>query len=156
MSQEDNRKIVAQNRRARFDYFITETLEAGIVLSGTEVKSLRAGKASINEAYAGPADGELLLVNAYIPEYIQAGPFFQHETKRPRTLLVKRRQLQKLAMAVERQGMTIIPLCIYFNEKGRAKIELGLAKGKKKEDKREAEKERDWQRDKARLMRAKG
>lgn len=149
-------RIAAQNRRARFDYFIEDTVEAGIILAGTEVKSLRSGKASINEAYAGEQGGELFLVNAYIPEYQLAGRFFQHETKRPRKLLVHRREMAKLLAAIQREGMTLIPLSIYFNDRGIAKVELGLAKGKKKGDKREAEKERDWQRDKARLMRDKG
>ncbi len=149
-------RIAAQNRRARFDYFIESTVEAGIILAGTEVKSLRSGKASINESYAGEQGGELFLFNAYIPEYQLAGRFFQHETKRPRKLLVHRRELAKLLASIQREGMTLIPLSVYFNDRGIAKVELGLAKGKKKGDKREAEKERDWQRDKARLMREKG
>jgi SsrA-binding protein len=149
-------KVAAQNRRARFDYLIQSTLEAGIMLAGTEVKSLRGGKASINECYAGEMDGELYLFNAYIPEYQLAGRFFQHEVRRPRKLLVRTRERNKLFASIQREGMTLIPLSIYFNERGRAKVELGLAKGKKKGDKREAEKERDWQRDKARLMRDKG
>jgi SsrA-binding protein len=149
-------RIAAQNRRARHDYFIDETMEAGIMLAGTEVKSLRSGRASINEAYAGEQHGELFLFNAYIPEYQQAGSFFQHETKRPRKLLVRRRELDKLLGSIRREGVTIVPLSLYFNERGMAKLELGLARGKRKVDKREAEKERDWQRDKARLMRAKG
>jgi len=149
-------KIAAQNRRARFDYFITDTLEAGIVLAGTEVKSLRGGRASINESYAGERNGELYLFNAYIPEYTQAGPFFQHEVRRPRKLLVRGREMAKLLSAIQREGVTIVPISVYFNDRGLAKVELGVAKGKKKGDKREAEKERDWQRDKARLMRARG
>lgn len=151
-----NERLAAQNRRARFDYFIEDTLEAGIMLAGTEVKSLRGGKASINEAYAGPQGNELFLFNAYIPEYGQAGTYFQHETKRPRKLLVHRRELNKVLAAITREGMTLIPMSIYFNDRGMAKVELGIAKGKKKGDKRETEKERDWQRDKARLMRDKG
>jgi SsrA-binding protein len=153
---ETDRKVVAQNRRARFDYFIEDTVEAGIMLVGTEVKSLRSGKASILESYAGDQNGELFLVNAYIPEYGQAGQFFQHEPKRPRKLLVRKRELVRMLSAIQREGMTLIPMSIYFNDRGKAKVELGIAKGKKKGDKREAEKERDWQRDKARLMRARG
>lgn len=153
---ETDRKVVAQNRRARFDYFIEDTVEAGIMLVGTEVKSLRSGKASIMESYAGEQNGELFLVNAYIPEYGQAGQYFQHETKRPRKLLVRKRELVRMLSAIQREGMTLIPMSIYFNDRGKAKVELGIAKGKKKGDKREAEKERDWQRDKARLMRARG
>ena len=149
-------RTVAQNRRARFDYFIDETLEAGIVLAGTEVKSLRSGRASINEAYAGEQAGELFLLNAFIPEYLQAGRWLQHETKRPRTLLVKKRELAKLLSAIRRDGVTIVPLAVYFNVRGIAKVRLGLARGKRKSDKRETEKERDWQRDKARLMRDRG
>jgi SsrA-binding protein len=150
------RRQAAQNRRARFDYFITETIEAGIMLAGTEVKSLRGGRASINEAYAGEQAGELFLLNAYIPEYGHAGRFFQHEPKRPRKLLVHKKQRNKMLAAVQRDGMTLVPLSIYFNERGMAKVELGVAKGKRKGDKRETEKARDWQRDKARLMRDKG
>jgi len=149
-------KLAAQNRRARFDYFIEDTLEAGIMLAGTEVKSLRGGKASIMESYAGEQGGELFLFNAYIPEYGQAGTWFQHETKRPRKLLVHKRQRDKLLAAIQREGMTLVPMSIYFTDRGIAKVELGVAKGKKKGDKREAEKERDWARDKARLMREKG
>lgn len=155
-NQTPERKVVAQNRRARFDYFIEDTVEAGIMLLGTEVKSLRSGKASIMESYAGEQSGELFLVNAYIPEYGQAGQFFQHETKRPRKLLVRKRELVRMLNAIQREGMTLIPMSVYFNDRGKAKVELGIAKGKKKGDKREAEKERDWQRDKARLMRARG
>jgi len=146
----------AQNRRARFDYFIEDTLEAGIMLAGTEVKALRAGRASINESYAGEQRGELFLVNAFIPEYLQAGRHLQHEPRRPRKLLVHRRELVKLLSAIRRDGATIVPLSIYFNDRGLAKVKLGLAKGKNKGDKRQSTKERDWQRDKARLMRNKG
>lgn len=154
--KDDETRTVAQNRRARFDYFIEDTLEAGIVLVGTEVKSLRSGRASIQESYAGEQSGELFLVNAFIPEYQQAGRWLQHETKRPRKLLVKRRELAKLLMAIRREGVTIVPLSVYFNARGIAKVKLGLAKGKRMSDKRETQKERDWQRDKARLMRNKG
>jgi len=154
--KDDEARTVAQNRRARFDYFIDETLEAGIVLAGTEVKSLRSGRASINESYAGETAGELFLVNAFIPEYQQAGRWLQHETKRPRKLLVKRKELGKLLGAIRREGVTIVPLAIYFTPRGIAKVRLGLARGKRMADKRETQKERDWQRDKARLMRDRG
>ncbi|MFM9860374.1 SsrA-binding protein SmpB [Pseudoxanthobacter sp. M-2] len=148
-------KVVADNRKARFNYEILDTLEAGIMLTGTEVKSLRAGKSTIADAYAAEHRGELFLYNAYIPEYLQANQF-NHETRRPRKLLVHRRQVNKLAGAVQREGMTVVPLKLYFNEKGRAKVELGLAKGKKLHDKREADKERTWNRDKARILRDRG
>jgi SsrA-binding protein len=148
-------RFVAQNRRARFDYHILDTLEAGIVLTGSEVKSLREGHASINEAYATEDKGELWLVNAHIPEW-KAAARFSHEPRRPRKLLVHRKELNRLAGAIKREGVTLVPLSIYFNEKGLAKCEIGLAKGKKKADKRETEKARDWQRDKARLMRERG
>jgi SsrA-binding protein len=154
--KDDEARTVAQNRRARFDYFIDDTIEAGIVLVGTEVKSLRSGRASINESYAGEQAGELFLVNAFIPEYQQAGRWLQHETKRPRKLLVKQRELNKLLGAIRREGVTIVPLSVYFNPRGIAKVKLGLARGKRMADKRETQKERDWQRDKARLMRTKG
>ena len=152
----DGRRVVARNRRARFDYFIEDTFEAGIMLAGTEVKSLRGGKASINEAYARPKGGEIFLLNAYIPEYGQAGPFLQHETHRARKLLMHKRQIQRAIQAVDRDGMTLVPLSIYFNERGRAKLELALAKGKKAHDKRQTIKERDWQRDQSRLLRNRG
>ncbi len=154
--KDENGLLAAQNRRARFDYFIEDTLEAGIVLAGTEVKSLRAGRASINESYAGEQAGELFLINAFIPEYGQAGRWLQHETKRPRKLLVKRRELARLLSSIRRDGVTIVPLSVYFNNRGIAKVKLGLARGKRMADKRETQKERDWQRDKARLMRNKG
>ncbi|HYG85195.1 MAG TPA: SsrA-binding protein SmpB [Azospirillum sp.] len=155
-AREEARRFAAQNRRARFDYFIDDTLEAGLMLTGTEVKSLRSGKASINESYAGISKGELFLFNAHIPEYLQAGRWLQHEIRRPRKLLLHRRELAKLMMALKTKGATIIPMSIYFNDRGIAKVELGIATGKKKVDKRETEKERSWQRDKARLMRDKG
>lgn len=151
MARRDTDKYAAQNRRARHDYLIQDTLEAGMVLAGTEVKMLRQGQASINEAYATERDGELYLINAHIPEYKPAR--MNHEPGRPRKLLVHRKELNKLLGAIRREGMTLVPLGIYFNPRGLAKCELGLAKGKKKADKREAEKTRDWQRDKARLMR---
>ncbi|MEP9370211.1 SsrA-binding protein SmpB [Xanthobacter sp. VNH20] len=149
------RKVVADNRRARFDYEIGEVFEAGIMLTGTEVKSLRSGKATIGESYAAAKNGELWLYNAYIPEYLEANRF-NHETRRPRKLLMHKRQIGKLAQAVEREGMTIVALKIYFNEQGRAKVEVAIGKGRKTHDKREAVKERDWGRDKARLMRDRG
>ena len=152
---EPKNRVVADNRKARFNYEITDTVEAGIALTGTEVKSLRGGKATIGEAYAGPSGTDLMLFNAYIPEYLEANRF-NHDTKRPRRLLLHRRQINKLIGATQRQGYTVVPLKIYFNDKGRAKVELGLGKGKQAHDKREAVKERDWQRDRARLMRDRG
>jgi SsrA-binding protein len=153
--KDDGTKTIADNRKARYAYSIDDTLEAGIMLVGSEVKSLRGGKSTIAESYAMAKDGELFLVNSYIPEYTEASRF-NHEPKRTRKLLVHKREAAKLAAATQREGMTLIPLRLYFNEKGRAKIELGIAKGKKLHDKRETEKNRDWQRDKARLMRNKG
>ena len=152
---EPSRRIVADNRAARFHYTIEDTFEAGLSLTGTEVKSLRIGKATIGEAYAGPSGRDLMLFNCYIPEYLEANRF-NHEPKRPRRLLLHRRQINKLIGATQRQGYTVVPLKIYFNDKGRAKVELGLGKGKQAHDKRESIKERDWQRDRARLMRDKG
>ena len=153
--KDDNSKIIAENRKARFTYAIGDTLECGIMLVGSEVKSLRGGKSTIAESYAHATDGELWLVNAYIPEYTQASRF-NHEPKRTRKLLVHKREAAKFSIAIQREGMTLIPLKMYFNEKGRAKVLLGVAKGKKLHDKRETEKSRDWARDKARLMRDKG
>jgi len=149
------RRIAAENRKARFEYAIADTLEAGIALQGSEVKSLRAGRATIGESYAAEKNGELFLVNAYIPEYLEAHQF-NHETKRPRKLLLHRRQADKLIAAVQREGMTIVPLKIYFNDRGRAKVEIALAKGKNVADKRETAKKRDWDREKSRLLRDKG
>ena len=146
-------RFAAQNRRARHEYLIEDTLEAGLVLQGTEVKVLRTGQASIAEAYADEQGGELFLVNANIPEY-RAAAHFGHEPRRKRKLLLHKKQVYRLLGAIRREGMTVVPLSIYFNERGRAKVELGLARGKKKSDKRQAERDRDWQRDKARLMRA--
>jgi SsrA-binding protein len=148
-------KIAADNRKARHNYFIDEVVEAGIMLTGTEVKSLRGGKATIGESYAHPKDGEIFLVNSYIPEYTE-GNRFNHEPRRVRKLLLRKNQIAKLSAAVEREGMTLVPLKIIFNAKGRAKVELGLAKGKKLHDKRDTEKKRDWEREKGRLMRQKG
>jgi SsrA-binding protein len=149
------RKLVADNRKARFNYEILDAFEAGIALTGTEVKSLRVGKATIGESYAGPSGEEFLLFNADIPEYLQANRF-NHERKRPRKLLLHKRQINKLIGAVQRDGLTVVPLKLYFNEKGRAKIELALARGKTLGDKRQTEKKRDWDRERGRLMREKG
>jgi SsrA-binding protein len=147
-------RFAAQNRRARFDYLIEDTLEAGLMLTGSEVKVLRQGHASIAESYASEQGGELWLINAHIPEY-KSATRFNHEPRRPRKLLVHRKELNRLMGAIKREGVTLVPISIYFNARGIAKLELGLAKGKKKADKREAEKARDWQRDKARIMREK-
>src|ERR1044072_6920551 len=148
-------KIISENRKARFNYEIGEKFEAGIVLTGSEGKSLRPGRANIAEPYADARRGEVWLVNSNITEYLQAGRF-NHEPKRPRKLLLHKRQINKLIGAVERDGMTLVPLKLYFNDKGRAKVELALAKGKKLHDKRETEKKRDWDREKGRLLRQKG
>jgi SsrA-binding protein len=148
-------KIVADNRRARFNYEIGEVIEAGIALTGTEVKSLRNGRATIAESYADARNGEIWLINANIPEYLQASRF-NHAPKRPRKLLLHKRQIHKFVVAVEREGMTIVPLRLFFNEKGRAKIDVALGRGKKLHDKRETEKKRSWDREKSRLMRLKG
>ena len=153
--KDDGTKLIADNRKARYAYAIDGVLEAGIVLTGSEVKSLRNGKATIGESYAHAKDGEIFLVNSYIPEYTQASRF-NHEPKRTRKLLVRKSEIAKLASATQREGMTLIPLKMYFNPKGVAKLELGIAKGKKLHDKRETEKQRDWQRDKARLLRDRG
>jgi SsrA-binding protein len=149
-------KIVADNRKARFNYEIGEVFEAGIMLTGTEVKSLRTGKATIAESYADARQGEIWLINSNIPEYLQATSRFNHEPKRRRKLLLHKSQVNKLAGAVEREGMTLVPLRLYFNERGRAKIEIALGKGKKLHDKRETEKKRDWARERGRLLREKG
>jgi len=150
-----DRKLIAENRRARFDYAIEDTLEAGIQLVGTEVKSLRNGRANIAESYASAEQGELWLINATIPEYPPAGQF-NHEPRRRRKLLVKGRELKRLIGAVERDGRTLAPLKLYFNQRGIAKLELALAKGKKGHDKREATKDREWKRQQSRLLRDKG
>ncbi|MDX9689264.1 MAG: SsrA-binding protein SmpB [Proteobacteria bacterium] len=148
-------KYVALNRRARHDYAIIDNYEAGIILTGTEVKSLRRGEVSIQESFAVMKDGELQLMNAYIAEYKQAGQHLQHESHRPRILLLHKRERNKLLGAVKKEGLTIVPLSIYFNKRGIAKVDLGLAKGKQQADKRAAIKDRDWSRDQARIMRNK-
>ena len=147
--------VVSQNRKARFDYTVKDTVEAGLVLKGPEVKSLRHGRATLNEAWAGERDGEMWLFNAYIPEY-QGGVLSRFEPRAPRKLLLKRKQIHHLTGAISRQGATIVPLQIHFNDRGRAKVLLGIAEGRKKHDKRAAIADRDWQRDKARLLRARG
>ena len=152
---ESNARVVAHNRKARFNYQIGEVFEAGLALTGTEVKSLRQGKATIGESYADSRGGEIWLLNVTIPEYLQGGRF-NHAPKRPRKLLLHRRQINKLIGAVEREGMTLVPLKLYFNVKGRAKVELALARGKKLHDKRETQKKRSWERERGRLLRAKG
>lgn len=151
-----NHKTISENRKARFEYFIEDTYEAGIALTGTEVKSLRQGSINIAESYASAENGGVFLINSYIPEYGKAGAHLQHLPRRPRQLLLKKREIHKLAIAVEREGMTIVPLELYFNERGRAKLRIGVAKGKNMSDKRQSSAKRDWQRDKARLMRDKG
>ncbi len=151
-----DRKLIAENRKARHEYLIEETHEAGIVLTGTEVKSLRKGLANIVESYASIEDGGLWLINAYIPEYPGAGRFFQHEPRRKRKLLMHAREISKMWQASERQGMTIVPLKLYFNDRGIAKLQLAAAKGKKLHDKRADVKKRDWNREKARILRDRG
>lgn len=148
-------KVVAENRKARFNYAIEDTIEAGVALTGTEVKSVRGGKTTIAESYADAKGGEIWLVNANIPEYAQANRF-NHEPKRIRKLLLHRKQINKLIGSIEREGMTLIPLKMYFNERGMIKLQLALAKGKKLHDKRDTEKKRDWEREKGRLIRARG
>jgi len=154
-NKDDDRKIVADNRKARYAYSIESAIEVGIVLMGSEVKSLRAGRANIAESYALAKDGEIFLVNANITEYAAANRF-GHEPKRMRKLLIHKSEVRKLAAAIQREGMTLIPLKLYFTPRGIAKLELGIAKGKKLHDKRETEKKRDWARDKARILRARG
>ncbi|MFT0892637.1 SsrA-binding protein SmpB [Pseudochelatococcus sp. G4_1912] len=154
-NDKNGHRVVADNRKARFNYEIVDTIEAGIALTGTEVKSLRSGKATIGESYAGPSGTDFFLFNAYIPEYLQANRF-NHETRRPRRLLLHKRQINKLIGATQREGFTVVPLRVYFNDRGRAKVEIALARGKNLHDKRETEKKRSWDRDKARIMREKG
>jgi SsrA-binding protein len=154
-SQRVVNKVVAENRKARYNYEIMDTYEAGLMLTGTEVKSLREGKANIAESYASDEGGEIWLINSYLPEYLQ-GNRFNHDTRRRRKLLLSKREISRLRSAINREGMTLVPLKIYFNEKGRAKMELALARGKKLHDKRETEKERDWNRQKSRLLKDRG
>lgn len=153
--KQGGRKEVARNRRARHEYMIEDTLEAGLMLTGSEVKSLREGRASINESYAGDEKGDLALINAHIPEYKPAEPF-NHAPRRVRRLLVHRKERDRLLGMIRRDGYTLVPLSLYFNDRGIAKLEIGLARGKKMADKREDVKKRDWERQKARLMREKG
>ena len=150
-----NNKIAAENRKARFNYEVVDTYEAGLQLTGTEVKSLRGGHANIAESYASVEGGEFWLINSYLPEYLQANRF-NHEPRRRRKLLLKKKEMAKLSQAVERQGMTMVPLKIYFNDQGRAKLLLALARGKNLGDKRQTEKARDWAREKGRRLRDKG
>ena len=150
-----NNKVAAENRKARFSYEVLDTIEAGLMLTGTEVKSLREGHANIQESYASMEGGEIWLINSYLPEYLQ-GNRFNHEPRRRRKLLLNKREMARLGQSVDREGMTMVPLKIYFNEQGRAKLLLAVAKGKKLHDKRESEKKRDWGREKGRLLRARG
>lgn len=150
-----NNRTVAENRKARFAYEVIDTVEAGLVLTGTEVKSLRQGQANIQESYASVEGGEIWLINSYLPEYLQ-GNRFNHEPRRRRKLLLNKREMARLAQAVEREGMTMVPLKIYFNDRGRAKLLLAIARGKKLHDKRQSEKQRDWAREKGRLLKARG
>jgi len=149
------RKLVAENRKARFNYEIEDVVEAGLMLRGTEVKSLRNGEANIAESYASFEDGEMWLINSHIPEYLEANRF-NHDPRRRRKLLLNKREIARMVNATDREGMTIVPLKLYFNDRGRAKLELAVARGKKLHDKRETEKKRDWSREKARLLREKG
>jgi SsrA-binding protein len=151
----DSQTLIAENRRARFDYFLEQSYEAGLALTGTEVKALREGRANIAESYASAEGREIVLVNAYIPEYGPANRF-NHEPRRPRKLLLHRREIDRMLGAVQREGRTLIPTRLYFNDKGRVKLELCLAKGKKAHDKREAVAERDWKREQGRLLRDRG
>ncbi|MCB1467585.1 MAG: SsrA-binding protein SmpB [Rhizobiaceae bacterium] len=150
-----NNKIAAENRKARFSYEILDTIEAGLVLTGTEVKSLRLGQANIQESYASLEDGGIWLINSYVPEYLQ-GNRFNHEPRRRRKLLLNKREMARLGQAVDREGMTMVPLKIYFNDRGRAKLLLAVGRGKKLHDKRETEKKRDWAREKGRLLKERG
>ena len=149
------RRLVAENRKARFNYEIQDVVEAGLMLRGTEVKSLRNGEANIAESYASFEDGEMWLINSHIPEYLEANRF-NHDPRRRRKLLLNKREIARMVNATDREGMTIVPLKLYFNDRGRAKLELAVARGKKLHDKRETEKKRDWNREKARLLREKG
>jgi SsrA-binding protein len=155
MAEKKGGRVAAENRRARHDYYIEDTVEAGMMLLGSEVKSLRLGQASLAEAYAGPKDDAIWLLNCHIPPYEQAGRE-NHEARRPRKLLLHKREMDRLLAAVKQKGVTLVPLKIYFNERGIAKLLLGLAKGKKQHDKRQTNKDRDWKRQQARLLREKG
>jgi SsrA-binding protein len=154
--KKESNGLIAENRRARYEYALDETYEAGIQLTGTEVKSLRTGQANIAESYASLENGGVMLINANIPEYQLAGPFYNHAPKRPRRLLLHKKEIAKLAQAVERQGMTMIPLRLYFNDRGLVKLQIAVAQGKKLHDKRDTEKKRDWNRQKQRIMRERG
>ncbi len=153
--RERPRRVAADNRKARFNYFIDENFEAGIALTGTEVKSLREGRANIAEAYAAEQGGEIWLINAYIPEY-HGGNRFNHEPRRPRKLLLNRREIDRLLGTLKRGGVALVPLSVYFNERGRAKVDLGLGRGKQLHDKRATIKDREWEREKGRLLRQRG
>ena len=153
--KDPNSKVAAENRKARFSYEVLDTIEAGLALTGTEVKSLRQGQANIQESYAAIEGGEIWLINSYVPEYLQ-GNRFNHEPRRRRKLLLNKREMSRLGQAVDREGMTMVPLKIYFNEKGRAKLLLAVARGKKLHDKRETEKSRDWARERGRLLKERG
>ena len=153
--KDPNSKVAAENRKARFSYEVLDTIEAGLALTGTEVKSLRQGQANIQESYAAIEGGEIWLINSYVPEYLQ-GNRFNHEPRRRRKLLLNKREMARLAQSVEREGMTMVPLKIYFNDRGRAKLLLAVARGKKLHDKRETEKNRDWAREKGRLLKERG
>ncbi len=153
--KDPNSKVAAENRKARFSYEVLDTIEAGLALTGTEVKSLRQGQANIQESYAAIEGGEIWLINSYVPEYLQ-GNRFNHEPRRRRKLLLNKREMARLAQSVEREGMTMVPLKIYFNDRGRAKLLLAVARGKKLHDKRETEKQRDWARERGRLMKERG
>lgn len=147
----DGNTIAADNRKARYNYEIGQVFEAGLMLTGTEVKALRGGKANIRDSYASVEEGEIWLINSYIPEYLQANRF-NHEPRRKRKLLLNKREMKQIASAIDREGMTIVPLKVYFNEQGRAKVEIAMGKGKKLHDKRQTEKSRDWGREKQRLL----
>ncbi|MBZ9674853.1 MULTISPECIES: SsrA-binding protein SmpB [unclassified Mesorhizobium] len=150
-----NNKTVSENRKARFSYEVLDTVETGLVLTGTEVKSLRQGQANIQDSYASVEGGEIWLINSYLPEYLQANRF-NHEPRRRRKLLLNKREMAKLSQSVDREGMTLVPLKIYFNDQGRAKLLLAVGRGKKLHDKRESEKQRDWSREKGRLLKERG
>jgi len=154
--KKDKNGLIAENRRARYDFALEETYEAGLQLTGTEVKSLREGQANIAESYVSPENGEIMLINANIPEYQQAGPFYQHAPRRPRRLLLHKKEIAKIAQAVDRQGMTMVPLRLYFNDRGLVKLLIAVAQGKKLHDKRDTERKRDWNRQKQRIMRDRG